>query len=266
MRSGPVIVCLVLVGTALSSSLHFVVDLPIWISLACGALGSCMAIALRPSAWPLIVLASGVGTAGGLISGFLIWPPDDPIAVPLVPYSAGIMAFAVMLAALFSALITRRRVVSGQKLRRALWALMFVCFSFGPVASTLVLAAVPSRVVRNDHLADERFHALKDSLVQTRKTNWTSPLTSGISLKLHYSGPPFADSDWQCIVGDLVEKDGYMFRVYAAGDGGYILSVSPARMYLDGTRRFCSDESGKSGCGVEWTESRLTCLPCQQQE
>jgi len=118
MRTRPVLVCLTLLGPALLCSPNFVITLPFCISLACIVLVSCVSIALLPSAWPWIVLASGVGTFGGFFVGFRMYPPSDPIAAPLVPYVAAVMALLVMVAGLFVGVVMTKLTLSGQRLRR----------------------------------------------------------------------------------------------------------------------------------------------------
>ena len=55
-----------------------------------------------------------------------------------------------------------------------------------------------------------------------------------------------------------------MFMVYCREKGGYTINALPARGKADGTRRFCIDESGRIGCGMEWNRSRK-CLYTLQQ-
>ena len=89
-------------------------------------------------------------------------------------------------------------------------------------------------------------------------------LCDGAELEHHYSGPPFSDEDWRRITGNYVKQDGYFFMVYCREKGGYTIDAGPARERGDGTRRFCTDESGKVGCRMEWDHSRHQCLPCQR--
>src|ERR1700730_5077771 len=78
----------------------------------------------------------------------------------------------------------------------------------------------------------------------------------------NYSGPHFGDEDWQRITGNYVSQDGYFFMVYCREKAGDTIDADPVRDGVDGSRRFCMDESGRLGCAMEWNGSRHNCLPC----
>ncbi len=50
--------------------------------------------------------------------------------------------------------------------------------------------------------------------------------------------------------------------VKCRGVGEYTIDVNPFEGKGYGVRRFCSDESGKIGCGMEW--NRNAGLPCTE--
>lgn len=260
MRMSHSLVCLTLLGSALSWSPYFVSDLPFWISLACSVLGGCLSIALLPSAWPWIVLASGVGTCGGFVVGFLMYPPSDPIAGPWVPYVAALMTLFVMCVGLLAGVILRRQSVSSKTVRRTIWAAVVAWVACGPMS----VALAPTLIPHNEQLAAERFTALKNAMEKAVEAYRTSHVSDGRALKPHYFGPAFSNSDWARIASTPVEKDGYSFIIYATEKGGYTISATPVKDHVSGVRRFCTDESGKLGCDVEWNGSRHACLPCSQ--
>ena len=260
MRISPTLVCLTLLGSALSWLPSFVIDLPFWTSLACILLGSCLSMALLPSAWPWIVLASGVGTFGGFIVGSRMYPAGDPIGSPWVPYGAAVMALFVMCAGLFAGAILRRQSVSSKMVRRTIWAAVVAWVAFGPMS----VALAPTLIPHNERLAAERFTALKDAMEKAVEAYRTSYVSDGRALKPHYFGPAFSNSDWARIARTPVKKDGYSFILYATENGGYTISATPVKDHVGGVRRFCTDESGKLGCHVEWNGSRHKCLPCSK--
>jgi hypothetical protein len=49
--------------------------------------------------------------------------------------------------------------------------------------------------------------------------------------------------------------------VYCREKGGYMIDAHPISERGYGTRHFCTDESGRLGCRVEWNGSRYRCLP-----
>src|SRR5262245_66018974 len=135
--------------------------------------------------------------------------------------------------------------------------------AFGPVARALTPTVVEHRVARNDRAAAERFELLKISVERTiAEVGGPGRTCDGPTLRRHYSGPPFSDEDWRRITGNYVKQDGYVFMVYCREKGGYTIDAQPARGKADGTRRFCTDESGKIGCGMKWNLSRNACIPC----
>ena len=105
--------------------------------------------------------------------------------------------------------------------------------------------------------------SLKKAVEITRaESDGASKICDGTALERHYTGPPFSDADWQRIAGNYVKQDGYFFMIYCHEKGGYTIDALPARPAGDGTRHFCTDESGKLGCRREWDGSRNKCLPC----
>jgi hypothetical protein len=160
---------------------------------------------------------------------------------------------------------TARRVfTSNPTWRCAAWAALSGCVAVGPVTLAITPPLVGRRVTYNDRMAAERFASLKNAVERTAEPRDPSRLCDGTELEHHYSGPPFSDQDWHRITGNYVKQDGYFFMVYCREKGGYTIDAGPARERGDGTRRFCTDESGRSGCRMEWDDSRHQCLPCQK--
>lgn len=259
------LVCLNLCGSVLLWSPHFLLDLPFWFPLALILAGCWLSIILPRSPWLWLALASGIGALAGFLIGFSIWPPGDPIAVPLVPYVGAAMAFSITLANLIVGLAVRKRPISGETLRRTMRAMTFTCFALGPVSLVFGLATTPRRAARNERLAAARVEALKDAMERAVKAYGSIPHNAGMVLKPHYFGPPFSSADWQRLtVGNRVDKDGYLFTIHRASGSGYVISASPKREHLDGRRRFCVDESAVAGWRVQWNGARPVCLPRSQ--
>ncbi len=265
MCSNALLVLLTALGSALCwwpVSAKPSLDLPSWIPLACAAISTGLSTSLNHSRWPLFLLASGLGTFAGLCLSYWIWWPSDPIAGPWVPYSVAANTVAAVLVSLAAGLAARRLSMSNRTWRPAVWVALFGCVAFGPVALALTSPLVEQRIARNDRIAAERFTSLKNAVERTAEAGGSGRLCDGRALELHYSGPPFSDEDWRRITGNYVKQDGYFFMVYCREKGGYTIDAGPARGPEDGTRRFCSDESGKVGCRMEWDRSRYKCLPC----
>ena len=266
MRGNTPLVVVTALGSAMSwwpLCVQPSVGLPFWTSLACAALCTGLSTSLAPASWPLLLLVSGLGTFGGLCLGFIIWPPSDPIAAAWMAYFVIANTLAVMFVALSAGLIMRRRSISNKVSRRAVWAATLTCAAFGPVALTLVPAIARDRIVRNDRLAAERFGSLKSAVERIKAgANGASQICDGTAVRRRYVGPPFSDTDWRRITGNYVRQDGYVFMVYCHQGSGYTIDAHPTRERGDGTRRFCADESGRVGCGVEFDGSRYKCLSC----
>ena len=164
---------------------------------------------------------------------------------------------AVAFVSLLSGLVARRMSISRQSHGRLAWLALMFCVACGPVAFALTLPLVAHRVAQNDRLAGQRFRSLK-AAVEHSLTQDRGParICDGQFLMQHYSGPSFSNEDWERITGNYVKQDGYMFMVYCREKGGYTINALPARGKADGTRRFCIDESGRIGCGMEWNRSR----------
>jgi hypothetical protein len=264
MRRNGFLAGLVAIGSVLSwwlLSIDPSLDLPLWLTLTVLALYPILSTILSRERWWLFLVASALGTIAGMISGFMIWPPD-----PLFWEGGQIVLIAMAAAFIFLALIVglalRRVTVSNEGLRLAVWIMLASCVAYGPILLALTPSLVAKRVVRNDRLAAERFEALRVAAERTNaEPGGVARICDGKTLKQHYSGPPFSDTDWKYIAGNFVTEDGYDFgvEIYCPEPGLYMIEAMPVREKGDGTRRFCADVSGGIGCGMGDHEK---CLPC----
>ncbi len=242
-------------------------DLPFWVLVACAAGCAGLSILLAPSIWPLLLLISGLGTFFGFWLSLLIWPLRGPVVGLGIFYIAFGSVIAVVYVAFSAGVIMRERFISNAMLRRALWAAFFACVAFGPMALAFTPPLVQRRIVRNEQLAAHRFLSLKTAVETARaRPDGANKICDGAALERHYAGPPFSETDWRRIAGNYVKQDSYFFMVHCRENAGrgYIIDAIPARPVGDGTRRFCTDESGDLGCRMEWVGSGHKCLPCQQ--
>lgn len=264
MHKNGLLVAMTAIGSALNwwlLSMDPSLDLPWWLTLAVPALYPILSTILFPERWWLFLVASALGTLAGMISGFMIWPPD-PLFWEGGQIFLMMIAAGFVLLALIVGLAVRRMIVSDARLRLAVWVALASCAAYGPIVLALTPPLVAMRVARNDKLAAERFEALRGSVEQTKKEpGGVARICDGKTLKQHYSGPPFSESDWRYIAGNFVQEDGYYFgiSIYCPEPETYVLEAAPIRQQGDGTRRFCADVSGKVGCG---TGDRGECLPC----
>jgi hypothetical protein len=211
-------------------------------------------------AWLRFVTASAVGVFAGLWSGLVLFPPSDGIARSYAPLVIGVAELAALLVSLLAGLVGRKLSVSSKNHRRAVWLAFVCCVVFGPVGLALTPPIVAHRVARNDRAAAERFESLKRVVERTAiEAGDPEGICDGQTLRRHYSGPPFSDEDWERITGNYVKQDGYVFMVYCHEKGGYRIDAWPARGKADGTRRFCTDESGQIGCRMEWDHACRAC-------
>lgn len=221
MRRSGLLIVRMLLASAVAWWPSLALHVPVWIPFGCVALCMCLSMALVPSSWPLLLLASGIGTLGGLYFGSVKWPPDDPLAGAYVPYIAAGMALLLMLVGLFTGLILRRRSISNSTWRRTTWVVVLVCVAFGLVSLAFAPTLIQHRLDRNEQLAEERLTALKDAMEKAIKVYRVSPIYGGMALKPHYFGPPFRDMNWK----GVVKQDGYFFIIdgYGAKSGGYTI-------------------------------------------
>jgi hypothetical protein len=235
-------------------------DLPWWFPLGFLTLLSGLATILSAGRWLRFVVASAAGTFAGFWSGYAIWPPTYD-EVPVLDLAVAAM-LATILLSLVAGLAARKMLVSKER-RRVVWLALLCCVALGPIALALTPPLVAYRVGRNNRVAAERFESLKSAVEQTRsESDDPGIICDGKALKRHYSGPPFSETDWQYIAGNYVTQGGYVFGIYCHEKDGYTIDASPARERADGTRRFCTDESHKVGCGMEFNRSRYACIPC----
>jgi len=242
-------------------------DLPAWVPLLIVACLAALSTILSGGRWLRFAAASSLATFAGVCTGLMIWPPQDPIAASYMPIVVPVATLAAALVSLLVGLAVRwLPISSGQSLRRALWIACIACAAFGPVALALTRPLVARRVAQNDRMAEQRFLSLNHAVRQTvAEPGGPARLCDGKSLRANYSGPPFSDRDWRSIAGNYVRADGYRFgiSIYCPDPHEYLLDASPARGKADGSRRFCADEAGAIGCGMEWIPSRgEACTPC----
>lgn len=142
MRSKVLLVLLTTLCSALSWCPAFVepnIGVPFWIPLVCVVLCTCLSTALTPTTWPWLLPASTLGTFGGLCLTLMIWPPSDPIAAAYTPFFVVAISLVVTFVAVCAAVIMHRRYISKTS-RRVIWAALFTCVAFGPVALGLTAA------------------------------------------------------------------------------------------------------------------------------
>jgi hypothetical protein len=216
--------------------------------------------------WLRFVVASAVGTYAGLWGGFEIWwPRADPIAGPWVPVGNAIATLATVLVSLLAGFAMRRVSIPNGKARRAVWIAFACCFAFGPVALALTPPLVAFWITRNERAAVRRVESLREAVERVvAETGNPSSICDGQALERAYSGPRFSKNDWLYIVGNYVKQDGYLFSIYCHEKSGFTIAAFPARDNSDGVRHFCTDRSGKLGCGLESNSSRNACIACKQ--
>lgn len=238
-------------------------ELPWWLPLAISALYPILSTILSRERWWLFLLASAFGAIAGAVRGFTIWPLD-PLFWEGGEYLLLVLAALFVLLALIVGLAVRRTTVSNGRLRRVIWVGLACCVAYGPIVLVLTPPLVAMRVARNDRLAAERFEGLKVAVEQTKEEpGGVARICDGRTLKEHYSGPPFSDTDWRYMAGNFVQKDGYRFGIwiYCPQPEKYVVAAQPMRQKGDGTRQFCADDSGNAGCGMGTHEE---CLPCSR--
>jgi membrane protein implicated in regulation of membrane protease activity len=237
-------------------------DLPVWLPLLPVGLLSGLSASLADRRWLEYVLAPSAGTFAGLILGCEIWP--DPDGATRSYY--GVIVVAVTLLTIFMSVISGLAGLMASRLignrRNAIWVALVCCAMYGPVALLLTPPLAARRVARSETLASERLSGLKSAVDRTYAGVGTlDRACDGQSLKRNYSGPPFSENDWRYIAGNYVKQDGYVFGI-SCYQAGYLIDARPERDKEDGLRGFCTDESGRVGCGLEYKGARNVCKPC----
>lgn len=238
--------------------------LPFWIPLIVVGLCSGLATVLSGGRWLRFAAASSATTFVGALAGFVFWPLEDGISQSYALFAVIAAVLAVAIISVVVGLACRRIAVSNERFRLALWFALAACVAFGPVA----LALRPAVVAHREALAAERFASLKLAVERTRAESGNSAsICDGQALKRNYAGPPMSDGDWRYIAGNYIREDGYIFGIWidCSHADHYIIDVRPAGGRADGTRSFCTDESGKVGC--EMGTGRVlgsACVPCAE--
>ena len=223
-------------------------DFSRWILLGVIALMALCATLLARRLWLSLVAAATLGSFVGMCAGQAMWPSDDGIANSYAGIVFLIATFAVLVASLAAALAGRAIAVTNSIARAVLWTALLGCIAFGPVMMALTPPLVARRVARNDELAAKRLAGMKMAIESTQaETNGARQSCDAHVLSHRYSGPSFGESDWLRVLGDsAVKEDGYIFLVKCSGNGAYKIAALPDRIKGDGTRSFCTDESGKT--------------------
>ena len=238
-------------------------DLPQWSPLIVVALLTAISAILSGELWLRVLLASSAGTFAGLVASAIIWPPADPEAAGFLPFVIIVTVAAAAAVSLIASLTMRKLSALNIKNGRLLWIIFGLCLVIGPVTVAITPILVARRVARNDQLAELRFGALKRAAeLAAAQNGGPDRICEGPFLKQHYSGPRFSETDWGFIKGNYVRQDGYMFGIWCHQQSGYTIDVRPFRGREDGTRNFCTDESGRIGCGSGWVPFREACTPC----
>lgn len=242
-------------------------DLPVWLPLILVTLLSGLSATLADGRWLESVLSTSAGTFAGLFVGCAIWPDPDPITRS---YS-GVLVIGVTLLSIFISVVSGfvgLKISKRAEYRRdVIWMAFVCCAAYGPIALLLTPSFAARRVAHNQDLASERFWALKSAAERTSDGKGSCDERA---LRESYNGPPFDENAWQ--LQQIAEKDkyislqdgGYLFGIwcYQTKQVGYVIYAHPERDKQDGVRQFCTDESKKIGCGVEWRGTRNVCKPC----
>ena len=238
-----------------------------WLPLVIVALVTAFSTLLSGGHWPRFLLASVVGTFSVLCGHLAYWRVGSRYAPNLAGEVAVIAAETLVAAAvsLTAGFAVRRFSLSNPKLRRAIWISLSGTLMLPLVALALTPTLVAQRIARNNRLASVRFEALKRAVEDARsETGNTDRICDSALLRRHYSGPPFSDGEWRFVTGSYVIEEGYLFGIRCPDEEGtFTIEARPIRDRGDGTREFCTDESGAVGCRLAWSESRYErCLPC----
>ena len=232
-------------------------------------IASCVGLAstLAPNHWLLFGIASAAATGLGMMVGYRVWPSEDGIAQSYAGIACLVATLAVAVVSVLAGLAGRAMSRSIGNHRLAATIAFAGCVAFGPAVLAVRPTVIANRVARNDRVAAERFASLKAAVARTSQTPGGSRrICDGQTLKESYSGPPFSEGSWRLIAGNYVIEDGFFYgiQIDCSQPTHYLIDARPVRSKADGTRRFCTDESGKVGCGLDWTSSRNECTPCAE--
>jgi hypothetical protein len=265
MKEDALLVVLTVVGSAFwwwPLTIWPNLDLPLWFPLVFIFFLSGLAAALSGGRWLRFVVASAAGTFAGIYSGWTIWPPTYD-EIPVL-YLAAAATLATIVVSTVASLAARKVSVPDER-RRVVWIALLCCIVLGPIILALTPPLVAHRLSHNQQIAAERFESLKNAVERTRSESGDpARICDGQILKQHYSGPPFSEEDWRRITGNYVDHEGYAFGIYCREKDGYMIDAFPVRGKADGTLRFCTDESRKIGCDMEFNRSRYACIVCSK--
>jgi hypothetical protein len=184
----------------------------------------------------------------------MLWPIDPPV------FAIG--TFDAACASAFGAALAMGLPVPEKAPRKALWGVLVVSAAFGPLGLVLTPPLVAHRIALNERAAGETFASLKRAVERAAAAGAApTELCDGSVLMRNSNGLAFSDEDWQRIVANYVLHDGYGFMVYCRANGQYTIDAEPVRPGADGVRHFCTDESGKLGCGMTAGPAH-GCTPC----
>jgi hypothetical protein len=261
MRKNRILILLVILVLTVSATIWWPMipepnlGLPLWVPLLVITLVCGLAIVLSGGRWLWFALAAPIATFAGTLIGFIVWPMEDGIGQSYVLLADIAATIVVAILSFAVGLLCRKIAVANGPLRVGLWLSLAACIAVGPVAA----AVRPAVITHRDRLAAERFAALKLAIEQTRKESGNpASVCDGQALKHNYAGPPFQESDWHFIAGHYVQQNGYTFGIWinCSQPDHYTIDVRPAHGRADGTRSFCSDESGVVGCKMQWVPHR----------
>lgn len=240
-------------------------DLAVWIPLIVIALSAGLATILAGGRWLLFGIVSAAATGLGMLAGFAAWPLQDGIAQSYAGIACLVATIAVAVVSILAGLAGQvaSRLLAKRKL--AVWIVFAGCVAFGPATLAVGPIIIGKRVAHNDKMAAERFASLKLAVEKTNRTpGGCRDVSDGQVLKRNYSGPPFSDGSWRYIAGNAVIEDGYYFSIQidCSQTTQYVIDAQPVRPKTDGSRRFCTDQTGNVGCGVDVSNSPMQCIPC----
>ena len=237
---------------------------PIWLPPALIWLVAIACSVLLTRRRRLVPVASSLGALSATGIGFMIWWPDDPIAVPCVPV---VLTVVPLGAALFAAVGTVVGCGGMPNSVRTSRVSIGILLGIGIFCSIVIAANVPlvnQKIRHNRPIAEQRVKALYDAAaLAVKESGEEASAQDSTKVRRFYRGPRFSDGGWEGMTRNFMRENGFVYQIHIAPPPaqGVLVYALPIEYEERVGPGFCLDVTGRMQCPLNVMRDQR-CVPC----
>jgi hypothetical protein len=237
---------------------------PIWLPPALVCLTGLACSVMATSGRWLVPIASSLGALSAAGLGLGICWPDDPIAVPLVPFVLTIVPLGAAISAAVGTVIGYRWMLRAIRYPRVSIGILVGIGILSSVAIAANDLLINQKIRYNRPVAEQRVRALYEAAtLAIKESGEGASARYDTKVRKFYRGPRFSDGEWEGMTRNFMRENGFVYQIHiepppAQGVLVYALPIEyEDRVGLG----FCLDETGRMQCPLNVMRGQR-CVPC----